>query len=154
MARKFNYMKKFNWLLALPITLTFIIVSCDPDEPQAPTREEMMASGAWKFQSATYGGTDVSTNPLLACFTDNTLTFSTANTYTVTEGTVICNPTTAGSGTWSFKGSDSLQLSTTLVPGGSGTFKINTLTATSLVLSQNLVMVPPTAQTFVVTFRH
>ena len=131
-----------------------ICISCDPDEPQAPTREEMMASGAWKFQSATYSGTDISTNPQIACFVDNTLTFATANTYTVTEGTVVCNPSTAGSGTWSFKGSDSLQLSTTLVPGGSGSFKINTLTSTTLVLQQHFTLVPPTPQPMVVTFKH
>ena len=148
-------MKKISWLLALPLLVSLaVFVSCDPDEPQPPTREENLASGAWKFQAATYGGTDVSNTPQIACFIDNTLTFATAGTYTVTEGTVVCNPTTAGSGTWTFKGSDSLQMSTTLLPIGTGSFKINTLTATTLVLQQDLMMVPPTAQPFVVTFKH
>jgi hypothetical protein len=152
---KFNRMKKIHWSLIFSVALTAVIcISCDPDEPQAPTRAELMASGAWKFQSATYGGVDVSTAPQLACFVDNTITFSTSSTYTVSEGTVICSPSTAGSGTWSFKDADSLQLSSALVPGGAGTFKINTLTATSLVLQQNATIPPSPTQPFVVTFRH
>ena len=147
-------MKKTKWSFLFYL-LILTATGCDEkNEPQPPTREEMLASGTWKFQSATYAGTDVSTNPQLACFIDNTLTFTTANTYTVTEGTVICSPSTAGSGTWSFKGSDSLQLSTALVAGGSGAFKINTLTSSSLVLQQNAMLVPPTPQPFVVTFKH
>jgi hypothetical protein len=148
-------MKMNKWPLALvAATCLITIVSCDPDEPQAPTQAELLASSTWKFQSATYGGVDVSTAPQLACFIDNTLTFTTSNNYTVTEGTTVCSPSTAGSGTWSFKPVDSLQLSTSLVTGGSGTFKINSLTATNLVLAQNVTLAPLPTQLLVVTFKH
>lgn len=150
-------MKKIHWWLLFCVAITFVVcISCDPNEPQAPTQAELLASGTWKFQSATYAGTDISTNPLIACLVDNTLTFTTSNTYTVVDGVPVCSPTTAGSGTWSFKATDSLQLSTGLVPGvSSGAFKINTLTATSLVLQQNVIYPPsPTAQPLVVTFKH
>lgn len=150
-------MKKYTWPLALFSFATMIVlISCDPDEPQAPSQTELLASGSWKFQSATYAGIDISTQPQIACFVDNTLTFTTSNAYTVTEGTVVCTPSTAGNGTWSFKPVDSLQLSTSLVPGVSaGAFKINSLTAVNLVLSQNVTIAPsPTSQPLVVTFKH
>ena len=86
-------------------------------------------------QSANYGGTDISTQPQLACFTDNVLAFAGSN-YTVTEGAVVCTPSSASSGTWSFKPTDSLVLSTALVPGtSSGTFKIASIDCDNLNLT-------------------
>ena len=150
-------MKKNSWFLAIIAVLTLtVFISCDPDEPQAPTQTELLASGAWKFQSATYAGIDISTQPQIACFVDNTLTFTASNNYTVTEGTVVCTPSTAGNGTWAFKPVDSLQFSTSLVPGVSaGAFKINSLTAVNLVLQQSVTIAPsPTPQPLIVTFKH
>lgn len=150
-------MKRYSWPLVLFAFATLIIfISCDPDEPQAPTQTELLASGTWKFQSATYAGIDISTQPQIACFVDNTLTFTASNAYTVTEGTVICAPSTAGNGTWAFKPVDSLQFSTSLVPGVSaGSFKLVSLTAANLVLGQSVAIAPsPTAQPLVITFKH
>jgi len=150
-------MKKNTWFLAIIAVLTLtVFISCDPDEPQAPTQAELLASGSWKFQSATHATLgDISTAPQIACFVDNTLTFTTSNAYTVTEGSVICSPSTAAVGTWSFKPVDSLQFSTSLVPGVSaGAFKIVSLTATNLVLAQNVVVAPLPSALVTVTFKH
>ena len=140
--------------IALASTLVFSSSCNKKGELKPPTQTELITAGTWKFQAATYAGTDISTSPQIACLVDNTLTFTGAN-YTVTEGTVICTPTTAATGTWSFKPTDSLLLSTALVPGtNSGAFHINSLTSANLVLQQNATLVPPTPQPLVVTFKH
>jgi hypothetical protein len=71
------------------------------------------------------------------------VTFSANGSGTVTEGTVVCNPTTAGNITWNFQDSETkLMMSSGLFPAGSGLFTIVTLNETTLTLSQD-VTIPP-----------
>jgi hypothetical protein len=149
-------MKKYSLVLTVSfLSLLFIAGSCDKNEPQAPTKSEYIRTGTWKFQSATYGGLDVSNAPQLACFVDNTIRFTSAN-YTVDEGTIICVPSTAGTNTWSLQNNDTqLVLANSLVPGGSGTFTLVSVNANNLVISQMATIPPATsAQEVVVTFKH
>src|SRR5688572_9027454 len=149
-------MKKMSWALLASLSLIFISVSCE-DEPDEPTKTEMMTSASWKYESATYNGAAVPPS-MTACVVDNTLTF-TSTTYTVTEGAVVCVPSTATATpqAWSFQSNDTqLVLASSLIPGTpSGTFTLVSLTATNLVISQNVVIPPsPTAAPLVITFKH
>lgn len=146
-------MKKYTLTAFLIITFaSFVLISCGKDDP-APvpkTKTEMMMSGTWKFKSATAGGFDVSGLPQIACFVDNTVTFSTATTGTISEGATVCTPSTAGSFTWSFNtGETEINISTTLITGGSGTFTLVSISETQLVVSQVI-----SGQTVIVTFIH
>ncbi|MBC7875407.1 MAG: lipocalin family protein [Ferruginibacter sp.] len=143
-------------LLTCFTAILFLSGSCGKDDdPPAPTKTELITQSTWRFQSATYNGIDVSTSPQLACFIDNTVIFTPTN-YTVSEGSVICSPTTAGTNTWTFQSGETvLAMGTTLIPGGSGTFTIVSLTSTNLVLQQTATIPPsPTPGTVVLTFKH
>jgi hypothetical protein len=128
----------------------------DPDPVPQKTKTENISSSSWKFQSASASGTDISSNPQLACFVDNVITFNSNLTGNINESTVICAPSTAGAFTWSFQASETmLQLSTALFPGGSSTFTIVSLDGTNMVLSQNVVIPPSSSPIPVsVTFKH
>lgn len=137
-----------------------VFTGCGKDDPDpAPpqrTNTEKITSSSWRFQSATAAGTDISSNPQLACFVDNVITFNSNLTGNISEGANVCVPTTAGAFTWSFgAGETTLQLSTVLFPGGSSTFTIVSLTDVNLVLSQNVVIPPSSSPIPVtVTFQH
>lgn len=149
--------KQFYYSLTVISSILIFLVACQKeDEVAPPTKAEIISQNPWVFQSATASGTDVSNNPALACIKDNTLTFTKTGSYTVTEGTVICSPSTAGSFTWNFQTNETqLILSSPLFPGGSGTCDIITLNDANLVVSQN-VAIPPslTAIQVVFTFKH
>jgi hypothetical protein len=144
-------------LIATLVILSLINISCDPDEPTAPTKAEYISKSSWKFESATYNGAPVPAG-YTVCLTDNTLTFYVTK-YTVDEGMVFCVPSTATSGPqdWAFANNETqLVLATALVPGTtSGTFTLNTLNGTNLVISQNVIIPPATTPgPLVVTFKH
>lgn len=147
----------FPTILAGFAFLTLSGCSKDNEDP-APqkTKTENISAASWKFQSATASGTDISSNPQLACFVDNVITFNSNLTGSINEATVICSPSTAGPFTWSFlTGETMLQLSTALFPGGSSTFIIVSLNETNMVLTQNVVIPPSTTAIAVtVTFKH
>jgi hypothetical protein len=87
--------------------------------------------------------------------THYTITFSTALTFTNSEGAVVCSASSPG-GTWSFQSSETqLVLSAPLLPGSANTFTLVSLNETNLVVSQNVVIqvgVPAIPVTF--TFKH
>ena len=110
-------------------------------------------SSPWVFQSASAGGTDVSNVPQLACFKDNTLTFTSSTAGNINEGANICAPSTAGAFTWNFTAGETvLNLSATIIPGGNSAFTIVSLNETNLVVSQNVNFPPLTLVT--ITFKH
>lgn len=132
-----------------------IFVSCGKDEDPPPTKTQLLTSASWKFQSASAAGTDVSNNPAIVCIKDDVITFnapvSGTGTGTITEGSVICNPTTASNFTWTFQNNETtLSMSSGVFPAGSGTFTIVGLTATTLTISQN-VTIPPSTTSIPVT---
>jgi len=149
-------MKKFILTPIFSLTMVlFVLTSCDKDGDNTPakTKTELMTNGTWKFQSATAAGFDISSAPQLACFIDNTITFSSVTAGNISEGAVICAPSTAGNFTWGFaNGETEIQFSAPLIPGSSSTFTIVSLTETNLVLSQSVNLPPPTVVT--VTFKH
>jgi hypothetical protein len=148
---------QYSRFLAILLAATLVLNSCKQSEDAPPpTKMDMMTRQPWFFLSASANGTDVTSNSFFDCFRDNTTTFSTSGSFTITEGTVVCSPSTAGTFTWSFQsGETQLQLSAPLFPGGSNTFTLVSLTETSMVLSQNVTIPPsPTPILVSVTFRH
>lgn len=136
---------------------TAFLSGCDKnDDPPAKTKTELLVQAGWKFQSATASGTDVSNNSAIVCIKDDVITFTTSGGGTITEGTVVCSPTTAGNFTWNFQDSETkLVMSSGLFPGGSGTFTIVALNETTLTLSQDVTIPPsPVAVPVVATYVH
>jgi hypothetical protein len=135
--------KQIKWAMSLAVIIAF--ASCGKEIEPPPTNTELITSASWKFQSATAGGTDISNNTAITCIKDDVITFSAAGIGTITEGTVVCSPTTAASFTWSFQNTETtLNMSHGLFPGGSGTFNIVSLTESTLTVSQNVTIPPST----------
>src|SRR5436190_11949529 len=70
--------KKLILLAGIIAFFLFIISSCSKSDnpPAAKTKTELITLSPWKFDKATASGAgDISTNPLLACYTDNIITF-------------------------------------------------------------------------------
>ena len=139
--------------------LLLINISCsknDDSTPKAKTKTELITLSPWKFNKATASGAgDISTNPLLTCYTDNILAFSSNLSGTINEGSVVCTTPAPASFTWSFQNTETLlRLSFTLFPGGSPDFTIVSLNETSLVLSQQMTLAPYPTTTIEVTFKH
>ncbi len=151
---------KSKLLSLLPFALAgvFFLTSCEDDDPPPPpqkTKTELISQGNWKFQSATYGGTDISSQPQIACFIDNIFTVNANGTGAVDEATVACNPSTAGPFTWNFQNNETeLFVSKALVTGGSNVWSVVTLNNTNLVISQTVTIPPAPAALLVITFKH
>lgn len=118
---------------------------CQKESAAPKTKTQLLTQASWKFSSASASGTDITNNAAIACIKDDVITFTTSNTGTITEGTVICSPTTAGSFTWNFVSSETqLQMSSGIYPNGNGLFTITALTETSLTITQD-VIIPPSS---------
>ena len=136
-------MKKINYLFFnLLIILSVFSVSCSDKgdtPPPEPTKTQLITQGSWTFDKAMTGSVDVSSS-VPACYKDNVVSFTSATNGTVTN-TVVCTPTdnTPATFTWSWQNNEMvLRLSAPLFPGGTGDFNLNTLTATSLVVNQDV----------------
>ncbi len=138
--------------------LLSILVSCgkDNDTPEK-TKTDLLCQANWKFSAATVGGSDVSSQ-IQACYKDNIIKFNTTGTGTVDEGASICtvgNPQTYNL-TWNFlSGETQIKITPPLLPGGSDTYTVVSISETQLVASQLMTLPAPFgAQTVVVTFIH
>lgn len=152
-------MQKQLRYLAFLLTAFLVITGCEKDkdpEPSGKTKTELITQASWKFQSANSSLLgDISTNPLLACYVDNIITFATNLSGTVSEGTVVCTNPAPATFTWAFQSNETvLHLNFTLFQGGSPDFTIVSLNETNLVLSQSVTIAPYPAQTITVTFKH
>ncbi|MBL7725279.1 MAG: hypothetical protein JNK27_14120 [Chitinophagaceae bacterium] len=151
-------MQKQHFLFAITVLISAAVVSgCDKnDDPPAKTKSELLVQASWKFQSASASGTDITNNAAITCIKDDVVTFTAAGGGTVTEGAIVCSPTTAGNFTWNFQDSETkLMMSAGLFPAGSGLFTIVTLNETTLTLSQDVTIPPsPVAIPVVATYVH
>lgn len=148
--------KHYSLIIALTFAGIAGLSSCKQnDDPPPPTNTEKISSLPWKFSAATAGGTDVSAAPQLTCFKDNIITFTALGAGSINEGAVVCAPSTAGSFTWTFQSAETqlnIVSANPLIPGGTNTFTIVSLTTSALVLSQSVNIGTPTVVTF--TFVH
>lgn len=98
--------------IMLPLLFwAFAFVSCKKDkneDEKEPTKKELL-SNKWKVSDVkNEDGTSVINFPVpqIVCLKDNIFTLKADDTYTIDEGTVVCEPSTAQSGTWSLTGND------------------------------------------------
>ncbi len=136
-------LKQIKW--SVPFLSLLLLLSCGKEEDPQPTKTQLLTQSSWKFQSATAAGTDITNDSRIACIKDDVITFSASGSGTITEGTIVCSPTTASNFTWLFLDNETtLSMSAGLFPGGSGTFMIQSITSTSLTISQNVTFPPST----------
>lgn len=144
------------------LTIICIVPGCSREKNQDPppkSKTQYITQGTWKFQAATANGTDISTYPQIACFTDNEITLTAtaagSGTGVINEGAVACSPSTAGPFTWNFQNNESeIFISTPLVSGGSTVWTINSLNDNNLVISQTMSFPPNPPVLVVITFKH
>ncbi len=147
---------KHSLLFLLSLTAFVVLPGCskDSDGPATKTKTELLAESSWKFDKAVadapYG--DVSAY-IEACYKDNILTFLANNTGTLDEGATECSPSSAGTFEWSFQSNETiLRILATIFPGSTSDFNLVSLTATQLVISQNVTLPPPVSVSTNVTF--
>jgi len=129
-------------LINLFLVCLFSVACKKEKSSKPPTRTEIITSKAWKYDKATIAGQDAG-GQIPSCYKDNLFTFKIDKTGTIDESTDVCTPSTAGNFTWRFSSNeDSLILSMPLVAGLSGSFKIDSLGANIMKLSQT-VNLPP-----------
>lgn len=94
---------KYALLLLFVSALAFASCKKDKDEEdKEPTKKELL-SNKWKVSDVTNaGGTSVIGLPVpqIVCLKDNIFTLKADDTYTIDEGAIVCDPSTAQSGTW------------------------------------------------------
>jgi hypothetical protein len=154
-------MKKYTTAL---LTLLAIVsfVSCDKkdddDDQPAKTKTELITTSTWKLSAATANGANAMSF-IEACYRDNIGTFVStsagAGNGTIVEGATECNPSSATTFTWSFQTNETvLQMSSSFIPIGNGTFNIQSLTETTMVLQQNMTLPVVGVANVVLTFVH
>lgn len=135
----------------------FTLSSCQKDDnlPVLKTKTQLITQSPWKYSSAVRDG--VNLDPFLqTCQKDNITTLAAAGTGTTDEGATKCNVADpqSVSFTWSFQSGETMLLtSAALIPGGSTTSTIVTLSETQLVVSQPYLLAGVTKDA-VVTFVH
>lgn len=100
---------KLTMLLFLGIALCLTACQKEQKENPEPTKKELLVN-KWKVSDVLEpGGTSVINLPVaqITCLKDNIFTLAANNTYTIDEGTVVCDPSSAGSGTWALIENDS-----------------------------------------------
>lgn len=150
-------MKHLKSILIISLSLVVLFSACSKsdDNPQPKTKTELLTQGSWKFDHATAGGTDISNFSQLTCYKDNTMTFASNLTGTITEGADVCLNPAPSTFNWSFQNNETtLRFSFTLFQGGSSDFTIVGLTETNLILSQQMTIAPLPSTLVEVTFKH
>jgi hypothetical protein len=94
---------KYALFLLLFSALAFASCKKDKDEEPAPPTKKELLSNKWKVADVKNAdGTSVIGFPVpqIVCLKDNIFTLKADDTYTIDEGAVVCDPSTAQSGTW------------------------------------------------------
>ena len=139
----------FASILAFSVILNSSCSKDDDDNtPAAKTKTQLITAAAWKYEKIEPALAET----YIACFKDNTTTFTSDGKGTCPDSGVQCNPAT-GNFNWNFTDNETkLHLDATLIPSGSGDFTIVTLNETNLVLSQTITS--PVTATITVTLKH
>lgn len=100
-----------KYILPFLLFSAFVFVSCKKDkneDEKEPTKKELL-SNKWKVSDVQdAAGNSYINFPIdkIKCLKDNTFTLRADNSYTIDEGEVVCDPSTAQSGTWSLTNND------------------------------------------------
>lgn len=94
-----------KYALFLLFFSAFAFASCKKakgDEEKEPTKKELL-SNKWKVSDVkNKDGISIIALPIpqIVCLKDNIFTLKTDDNYSIDEGLEVCEPSTAGSGTW------------------------------------------------------
>lgn len=155
----FQYLKtmKKTFLFPFLAILILFLSSCtkNDDGDTSKPKSELIVSSPWKFSKATVLGIDASSY-FDACQKDNIATLKADGTGTLDEGPTKCDSGSpqSVSFTWALTNNETtLQVSTVLFSGGSNDFIVESISSTTLVLSQVLT-ISGISQRVVFTFVH
>lgn len=158
-------MKKSNYIFMLLASM-YLLHGCTKESSENEQEHtENISASAWYFNNAMIdadnnGTGDINVPPgtIAPCQTDNVLTFATNGTGMVDEGPTKCNAgdpqTTAFN--WNFLNNETvLNISTSILAGIGGEFKIIALTKTEMKLSKSITIPSsPSPVTVIVSFVH
>jgi hypothetical protein len=134
----------FTKPIALAVLSGFILFSCKKNDTPPATPSSLL-SRKWKESDVTVviGGVPSSVfSQQQVCQVDNIYEFVANNTFSITEGTTKCSPTdpdVAATGSWALQDNNT-KLSITDNVNGTQVFNLVTLTSSSLVLSDSVVI--------------
>ena len=154
-------MKYYCFILSLCV----LVVACDKDEDNAPTKTELLTSSSWKYDNA---GVDIDNNGTIElpfgtgtlpdCLIDNIGTFNSNGTGITDEGPTKCVPTAPQTTTfnWSFQNNETMMnITGSGFAGLSGQFKVLDLTNARLSLSKDTMMAGfPTSVGLILNLKH
>lgn len=148
---------KTKFLLPAIVLVLLMTTSCTKknDGDTSKPKSELIVSSPWKFSTATVLGIDASAY-FDACQKDNVATLRADGSGTLDEGPTKCDSGAPQniSFNWSLTNNETtLQVSTVLFSGGSNDFTVESISSTTLVLSQ-VVSVSGISQRVVFTFIH
>ena len=125
---------KYTLLLLVFFAFTFATCKKDKTGDQKEATKKELLSNKWKVSDVkNASGTSIIGLPVpqIVCLKDNIFTLKTDDTYIIDEGLIACDPSTAGSGTWSLINNDS-KIQFTPSSGDPLTFDLIDVNATTL----------------------
>jgi hypothetical protein len=148
----------------LLLSTCFCFTACDKESNSDNTgKSELLTSAEWKYDNGGIGNSNgniivdfSSTSIVPSCMFDNSLRFTSNGTGTVAENTNVCTGAPATSSfSWNLSSDETmLNLSSGVVAGIGGSFKIKELTSTKLTLMKDTTITGFGAATAIVNFKH
>lgn len=135
---------KYALFLLLFSALVFASCKKDKDEEPAPPTKKELLSNKWKVADVQdAGGTSYINFPVdqIKCLTDNIFTLREDNTYNIDEGSKVCDPSTAQSGTWKLTDNDT-KIEFTQAAGDPLVVNLVDVNTTTLKISYELTDIP------------
>ncbi|OJY91394.1 MAG: hypothetical protein BGP14_16405 [Sphingobacteriales bacterium 44-15] len=139
-----NHWGKLTIILFLGIATCLTSCQKEPKEDPEPTKKELLVN-KWTVldvlapNNISVIGLDIAQ---IKCLKDNIFTIAANGTYTIDEGTVVCDPSSAGSGSWTLTENDS---KLTFTPNGGGdplVFTLIDVNSTTLKVSYEMTDIP------------
>lgn len=99
---------KYVLLLTFIFALAFTSCKKDKAKENEPTKKELL-SNKWKVSDVKNAdGASIIDYPIpqIVCLKDNLFTLKADDSYSIDEGATVCDPSTAGIGTWSLTDND------------------------------------------------
>lgn len=159
-------MKIFPSILCITF-FGLLLISCSkksgPQQPDPPTKTELITTSAWKLEDAGFdqdknGTIEISAmGALWSCQIDNTLSFKTNNSGITDEGATKCNPTDPQTTNfnWSFADAEAnINVSGSVLAQINGKSKVVTLTTTNLTLARDTTITGLGSGWVVVKLKH
>jgi len=144
MSHTMNHWGKLTIILFPGIATCLTSCQKEPKEDPEPTKKELLVN-KWTVldvlapNNISVIGLDIAQ---IKCLKDNIFTIAANGTYTIDEGTVVCDPSSAGSGSWTLTENDS---KLTFTPNGGGdplVFTLIDVNSTTLKVSYEMTDIP------------